>query len=213
MLGSLFTVSTANTLTSLEELMIEVCHGLKHLLTYGRAHKNRRGEIVHDDHDFQSYMTMFHGLKRLSIMRCHLLHYILPVSFACGLVKLEAIEIVETPELRYIFGQNIHASHQYPNKFQIELPVLEKVALYNMPNMISICPENYHATCSSLQQFVMKNVGLSINNLMVDFGVTHLDHSSKMVRKNHCLLLLYLSPSHWIIVLSFSVLLNRLHIF
>nr|XP_027187934.1 uncharacterized protein LOC101501248 isoform X2 [Cicer arietinum] len=179
MLGSLFTASTAKTLTSLEELTIHDCHGLKQLLTYGRAQKNTRGEIDQDDHDFQSCTTMFQSLKKISIMRCHLLKYILPVSFARGLVKLEAIEITETPELRYVFGQNSHASHQYLNKFQIELPVLEKVALYDIPNMIAIYPENYHATCSSWQLLVMNDVGLSMNNLMVDFGATDSDLSSK----------------------------------
>ncbi|CAI8586530.1 unnamed protein product [Vicia faba] len=166
MLGSLFTASTAKTLTSLEELTIQDCHGLKELVTYGRAQKNRRGEIVEDHHhDFQSYTSMFESLKKISIMRCHLLKCILPVTFARGLVKLEDIEITDTPELRYVFG---HSSPQYPNGFQIELPVLEKVVLSNIPNMTAICPENYHATCSSLQLLVMNDVGLSINNLIVD---------------------------------------------
>ncbi|XP_058743220.1 uncharacterized protein LOC131616021 isoform X2 [Vicia villosa] len=166
MLGSLFTASTAKTLSSLEELTIQDCHGLKQLVTYGRAQKNRRGEIVEDDHhDFQSYKSMFQSLKKISIMRCHLLKCILPVTFARGLVKLEAIEITDTPELRYVFG---HSSHQYPSRFQIELPVLEKVALYNIPNMNAICPENYHATCSSLQILVMNDVGLSMNNWIAD---------------------------------------------
>jgi hypothetical protein len=175
MLGSLFIASTAKTLTSLEELTIQDCDGLKQLVTYGRDQKTRRGEIVQDDHDFQSYTSMFESLKKISVMRCHLLQCILPVSFARGLVKLEAIEITDTPELKYIFG---HSSHQYPNKFQIEIPVLEKFALYDIPNMIAICPENYHATCSSLPLLVMNDVGLSMNNLMVDSGATHSDLSS-----------------------------------
>ncbi|KAJ1415552.1 P-loop containing nucleoside triphosphate hydrolase [Sesbania bispinosa] len=169
--------STAKTLTTLEELTIQNCHGLKHLLSYGKAQQNKKEDIVQNDHDL--YMPMFPSLKRLSIMRCHLLQYILPISFARGLVKLEAIEITETPELRYVFGQNIRSSHQYQNKFQIELPVLEKVTLYSTPNMIAICPENCHATCSSLQLLVMNEGGLSINNLMVDSGAMHSDHSSK----------------------------------
>ncbi|XP_057441928.1 uncharacterized protein LOC130733703 isoform X2 [Lotus japonicus] len=156
MLDSLFTTSTAKTLTSLEELMIQDCHGLKHLLTCG---KDKKEETVQDD------MSMLSSLKKLSIMNCHLLQYILPVSFARGLAKLEAIEITETPELRSVFGENIHSSHQYQNKFQIELPVLEKVTLCSI--------------CSSLQLLGMNNVGLSINNLLVDSKAMHSDHSSK----------------------------------
>lgn len=186
MLGSLFTASTAKTLTSLEELTIQDCHGLKQLVTYGRAQKNRRGEIVEDDHhDFQSYKSIFQSLKKISIIRCHLLKCILPVTFARGLVKLEAIEITDSPELRYVFG---HSSHQYPSRFRIELPVLERVALYNIPNMIAICPENYHATCSSLQILVMNDAGLSMNNWIVDS-----DLSSKTVQLSFSLIVILIT--------------------
>ncbi|RDX63327.1 Disease resistance protein, partial [Mucuna pruriens] len=182
LLGSLFTTSAAETFTSLEELMIEDCHGLKHILIYGRAHTNKKEEMIQDDHDIQSYLPFFPSLKKLSIMRCHLLQYVFPISFARGLRKLETIEISETSELRHVFGQNIHSSHQYQNKIQIEFPVLEKVALHSTPNMIGIFPENYCATCSSLQLLVMNDVGmstLSINNVKVDLEATHSDHSSK----------------------------------
>ncbi|KAK7401384.1 hypothetical protein VNO78_12814 [Psophocarpus tetragonolobus] len=181
-LGSLFTVSVAETLTSLEELMIEDCHGLKHILIYGSAHTNKI-EIMQNDHDFQSYVLVFPSLKKLSIMRCSLLQYVFPISFARCLGQLETIEIRETPELRHVFGQKIHSSHQHQNKFQIDFPVLEKVALHSTPNMIAIFPEKYYATCSSLQLLAMNDVGvstISINNLMVDLEASHSDHSSKM---------------------------------
>ncbi|KAG4974206.1 hypothetical protein JHK87_031027 [Glycine soja] len=180
-LGSLFSASTAETLTSLEELTIEDCHGLKHIQIYGRAHTNKK-EVIQDDHDFQSYVPFFPSLKKLSIMRCHLLEYVFSISFARGMRQLEIIEIREAPELRHVFGQNIHSSQQYQSKFQIEFPVLERVTLHSTPNMIGIFPENYSATCSSLQLLVMNNIGLStlsINNLKVDLEATHSDHSSK----------------------------------
>ncbi|XP_027342708.1 uncharacterized protein LOC113855315 [Abrus precatorius] len=172
LLGPLFTTSTAKTLTSLEELIIQDCHRVEHIL-------------VQYDHDFQSYMTVFPSLKKLNVMRCHLLQYIFPVSFAKGLEQLETIEIRETPKLIYLFGPNIHSSHQYLNKIQIEFPVLKKITLHSIPNMINICPENYYATCPSLQLLVMNDVGLPtlfINNLMDDSVATQSNHSSIMVR-------------------------------
>lgn len=190
-LGSLFTACTAETLTSLEELIIEDCHGLKNILIHGRALTDKKEEMIQDGHGFRSYVPVFPSLKRLSIMKCHLLQNVFPISFARGLRQLETIEIRETPELRHVFGQNICFSHQHQNKFQIEFPVLEKVTLHSTPNMIGVCPENYSATCPSLQLLVMNDVGLSslsINNLMVDLEATHSDHSSKMVRISFCLI-------------------------
>ncbi|KAL2337244.1 hypothetical protein Fmac_011690 [Flemingia macrophylla] len=167
-LGSLFTASTAETLSSLEELMIEDCHGLMHILTYGRANTNKKEKMIGDDHGFQSYVPVFQSLKKLSILRCDLLQKIFPISFP-RLGQLETIEIRDTPELRHIFGQIFHSSHQYQNKFQTNRhPILENVALRSTPKIIGICPENYSATPSSN------------DNLMVDLETTDSTHGSKM---------------------------------
>ncbi|XP_020224411.1 uncharacterized protein LOC109806427 [Cajanus cajan] len=176
-LGSLFTTSTAKTMTSLEELMIEDCRGLVHILTYGRAHTNKKEEMIQDDHGFQSYVPMFPSLKKLSILRCNLLEKIFPISFPRGLGQLETIEIRDTPELRHVFGQIIHSSHQYQNKFQIEFPVLENVALRSTQEIIDIYPENYSTTQSP------------IDNLMVDSEETDSDHSSKMDSRATCMMI------------------------
>lgn len=189
MLRTLFSPSTATHLTSLEELMITECHGLRYLVTHGNTIENEE-EIIQEDHDLQSYAPMFPRLERISVMDCNLLEYIFHVSYAQGLVKLKDIEIWETPSLTYVFGRSIHdndvhSSHQYQNKIQIELPALEKVELFNMPNMIDICPGNYHVTCSSLRLSIfMLNVGvstLSVNFPMVYSGSTYLDHGSTSV--------------------------------
>ena len=181
MLWKLFSPSTAMCLTSLEELTIAECHGLRYIVTCESAHENRE-EIIAEDRDSKSYDSMFPRLKRISVMNCNLLEHVLHVSFALGLVELKDIEIRQAPQLRYIFGENIHdhdhvhSSNQYQDKVQIELPVLEKMALFSTPNMINICPDNYYATCPSLQRIVMDGVGvstLSVNNSMVRSGSAH----------------------------------------
>ncbi|KAE9615771.1 putative winged helix-turn-helix DNA-binding domain, leucine-rich repeat domain, L [Lupinus albus] len=177
MLSSLFSTSTAKSLTSLEELRIEECHGLRYLVT------DQRNNIIEGKH--QSDVSMFPSLRRINIDNCNLLEYIFHASSAQNMVELRHIYIKHTSQLRYVFGQSIHddihSSHQDQNKIQIEFPVLEEIVLKNMPNMIGIWPENYYATCSSLQWLAVNDVGVSslcINSLRVDSGATHSDHSS-----------------------------------
>nr|XP_025667331.1 uncharacterized protein LOC112765669 [Arachis hypogaea] len=94
-------------------------------------------------------------------------------------MELQEVEIRHVPQLRYIFGENIndrvHSSNDHQENVQIELPALEKMALFDLPNMTNICSGSYYATCSCLQQTVMDNVGLStlsVNNRMVHSGAT-----------------------------------------
>ncbi|XP_073221261.1 uncharacterized protein [Cicer arietinum] len=186
MLRTLFSPSTATHLISLEELTIEECHELRYLVTYGEAHEHKE-EIICEDHVSQSYVATFPKLESITVVNCNLLEYLFHVSYAQGLVKLKDIEIRQTHGLMYVFGHSIHdiadvhSSHQYQNKIQIELPVLEKVELFSMPNMINIFPESYYMKCSSLQRIVMEDVGLStlsVNNLMVHPTSSYLGHTS-----------------------------------
>jgi hypothetical protein len=164
MLRTLFSPSTAMHLTSLEELMIAECHELIYLVSYGISHENK-DEIIQEDHDSQSYDAIFPRLKSISVVNCNLLVYLFHVSYVQGLVNLRDIEIRQTHSLIYVFGHGL----MYHNKIQTELPVLEKVALFSIPNMINIFPENYYINCPSLLRIVMEDVGLStlsVNNLM-----------------------------------------------
>jgi len=158
-------------LTSLEDLMIVECHELIYLVSYGKSHENK-DEIIQEDHDSQSYDAIFPRLKSISVVNCNLLVYLFHVSYVQGLVNLKDIEIRQTHSLIYVFGHGL----MYHNKIQTELPVLEKVALFSIPNMINIFPENYYINCPSLLRIVMEDVGLStlsvVNSLMVSSAFT-----------------------------------------
>ena len=67
MLISLFTVSTARTLASLEALSVSNCDGLK--------------EIIQNASDLQSHDSVFPKLKDLYIGNCNSLECIFPVPF------------------------------------------------------------------------------------------------------------------------------------
>lgn len=126
----MFTASTAKTLTSLEELIIEDCDGLKHILTRERGHKNQKENLVEDDREFQSDISMFLGLKRLSIEGCDLQH-ILSVSFVGYQAKLEDIRNKETHNnFEHLQRKNIQIG-------QVRLK-LKKLELYDLPQMTYI---------------------------------------------------------------------------
>lgn len=175
MLISLFTQSTAQTMTSLEDMTIENCRGLKCLIEHER-------EGVQDDHDLQKF-SIFPRLKDLKVENCDLMEYIFPISFTRGLVKLHTIEICETPRLKYVFGQSSHedlSSYQSQNKNLVKF-FLQQLKLNNVPNFISICSKNYDASFPSLRQLSLNYIGLpimSVSNLTVGSEVTRWDCDS-----------------------------------
>ena len=96
MLGSLFETSVAKTLTSLRELRIIDCGGLKHIVTQARLKRNEKENMVADGHDFQTHLSMFPNLEMLYIKRCNLLQHIFPGSFVGGMVKSNDTKSKET---------------------------------------------------------------------------------------------------------------------
>ncbi|KAE9614955.1 putative Receptor L-domain, winged helix-turn-helix DNA-binding domain-containing protein [Lupinus albus] len=177
MLISLFTQYTAQTMTSLEDMTIDNCHGLKCLI------KVNEREELQDNHDLQK-VSMFPRLKDLKVENCDLMEYIFPISFARGLVKLQKIQICETPRLKYVFVQSNHEdipSTQSQNKVLVDFCV-ENLTLKLVPNFISICSKNYYASCPSLQHLSLNYIGLpimSVSNLIVGSEETLSDCDSK----------------------------------
>ncbi|KAI9117747.1 hypothetical protein K1719_011162 [Acacia pycnantha] len=138
--------------TNLEELCIDSCDSLEHILTEDVK------EIV-DASDYQSYKNAFPKLKLLDMRKCKKLEYLMPISFAKSLTQLEELLVAENNELRSMFGPSIEDLN--PNKPQtIEFPSLKRLALRSLPNIISICPKNYHPTWSSLKSFSLENCPL-----------------------------------------------------
>ncbi|BAT80540.1 hypothetical protein VIGAN_03013000, partial [Vigna angularis var. angularis] len=111
MLGSLLTTSVAKTLTSLEELEIYDCNGLKHIVTSERV--KRKKNMVEDEHEFKSHLSMFPSLKRVSILECSSLQDIFatPVNGCFEKSKifqnLQEVELYACGELKHVFSSSI----------------------------------------------------------------------------------------------------------
>jgi len=109
MLGSLFTTSVAKTLISLEELRIYECDGLKHIVTPARVKINKKENMVEDEHEFESDLSMFSSLKRVTIWNCKSLKDIFGMAFVGGMMgpqvslKLEELSLTDLPEMSHIW--------------------------------------------------------------------------------------------------------------
>ena len=151
MLGSLFETSVAKTLTSLRELRIKDCAGLKHIVTQARVKRNEKENMVEDGHDFQTHLSMFLNLKVLWIISCNLLQHIFPVSFVGGMVKSNDTRCKETS------NSKDNTCHQLQKNTQIELPTLQYLILDDIPNYI--IPYSYYVRCPSLEELTLSGVG------------------------------------------------------
>ncbi|XP_052726027.1 uncharacterized protein LOC108334976 [Vigna angularis] len=136
-LGSIFTASTAKTLTSLEELSIEGCKSLKDIVTHERVNKNQEESIVEDEPDCQSDISIFQSLKKLHISECELLEGIFPVSFVG---ELNDITNKEAADLKDFSSRN---------NTQIELPALQVLELHRIRNRTVV--GSYDVICPSLR--------------------------------------------------------------
>jgi len=124
-LVSILTTSIAKTLTSLKDLIIERCNSLKHIVGHERVNQQKEN-IVEDDHEFHSDISIFQSLKKVHISqgeftirhpvqifqnlqevevyRCRELKDIFSISVVRGLDQLKVLKIQECNMLDKIFG-------------------------------------------------------------------------------------------------------------
>ncbi|XP_027346538.1 uncharacterized protein LOC113858212 [Abrus precatorius] len=162
MLRSLFTPFTAKTLTSLQYLTIEECHGLKFIVTEEAVQENNREEMIMKANE-GNCDVLFPKLEVLRVEKCDLLEYLFPVYYARGLVELKIMFVCEAPQIKYIFGESQHrknSSNKNKSQIQIQLPALTELCLRGLSRIISICPERFYVSCLSLRRFSLDSLGL-----------------------------------------------------
>ncbi|XP_068487221.1 uncharacterized protein [Phaseolus vulgaris] len=164
--------NTAKTLTSLRKLIIEDCHGLKHIITKARVKRNQKENKVEDGHDFQSDLSMFQNLEEVDINKCDLLQHIFPESFVGGMVKLNETRNEESS------NSKDNTCYQPQKSTQTELPSLQKLILDYLPNYI--IPYSYYVRCPSLE-----TLSLSVGRYVEFFTVNSSSNTSQMIHPDY----------------------------
>ncbi|KAF7831650.1 putative disease resistance protein [Senna tora] len=142
-LTSLFTMSVARSMMLLQEITIEDCSGLKHIVEEDSTETKSEICPISDNSS-----SIFPQLKILSISFCNELKCLLPICCVQGLLQLEEVCIKRASQLKYVFGQH----EDEHNKIQIKLPLLKLIRLEGLKSLRSIFPESYHSSCPSLRE-------------------------------------------------------------
>ncbi|KAF7833686.1 Disease resistance protein [Senna tora] len=154
---------------NLEILHIAKCNSLEHLIA------DEVEEIVLD------YSLSFPNLQTLSIRECNQLEYLFPVSFTQSFPQLNHLTIEGAAKLKTIFGQSNYKD-QNPNEFQIiEFSALKEIILYDLPNVNSICSENYCPRWPSLESLHLRKcpqlTSMSVSNHNIPCSGLTQDHT------------------------------------
>ncbi|KAI4353017.1 hypothetical protein L6164_001995 [Bauhinia variegata] len=168
-----------NLFQKLEELHINFCHQLKHLIA------DEPVEILSNGDNPRSSNSVFPKLRVLVIGYCRQLEYLMPISFAKGLLQLENVEIKGAPQMKYVFGQSSPDDEDFLcNQTQSELyimklPSLKSLKLESLPNILSIFPENYCPILPYLDSVKMSDCP-KLKILLDHLEFRHQDHNIRM---------------------------------
>ncbi|KAI9095664.1 hypothetical protein K1719_026224 [Acacia pycnantha] len=159
---SLFSESIASSMLLLEILVVFDCDKLEHIVM----------EEV-DGHDHMNANSVFPNLRTIEITSCDMLEYVIPASCSRNFVHLESVLIWGARQLKYVFGKSYgddNIPHQNQNT-EIHLPALNALRLRQVPNMASMCPENYYVKASSLKGIVLGECSQLPINSFIDLSV------------------------------------------
>lgn len=136
-----FTPVIARSLVHLEVLKIKKCDRLESILKDETGVSEKTDKLV------------FAKLKRLSVFQCQQLEYIIPTSYAKGLVQLEELVIEGAPSLKCVFGHSKFEDLHQNMLHIIPFPAMKVLRLFSLPKITYICQENCYSTWPSLQHF------------------------------------------------------------
>ncbi|KAI9071360.1 hypothetical protein K1719_046672 [Acacia pycnantha] len=129
-LKSLFTLSIASSLKLLEILMVNYCDTLEHIVT-----------DKEDDHE--DVNPIFPTLQTVIVRGCSDLEYLFPAFYSKEFKDLEYVSVANAEKLTHIFGKCQADDQNHNVHIDLNLPALKRLHLSGIPNIVSICAQNY----------------------------------------------------------------------
>ncbi|XP_028788340.1 uncharacterized protein LOC114744336 [Neltuma alba] len=158
-LTSLFTISIASSLKFLETLYVKWCDMLEHIITDEGA--NSQGHLnVH---------SIFPNLQQIHVWSCNNLEYVFPAFYSKDFRELGSVSIQKAEKMKYVFRE-CHADQNHNVQSKLNLPALKTVYLVDLPNMVSICTENYYVEVLHLEYIRIEGC-LQLAQTFIDFLV------------------------------------------
>ncbi|KAI4353020.1 hypothetical protein L6164_001998 [Bauhinia variegata] len=153
------------------------------------------GCLVDMTNSFYQIGTVFSKLTHLEISSafywyCRQLEYLMPISFAKGLLQLENVEIKGAPQLKYVFGQSnpddedLLCNQTQSELYIIKLPSLKSLKLESLPNILSIFPENYCPILPYLDSVKLSDCP-KLKILLDHLEFRHQDHNIRKLEYLH----------------------------
>ncbi|KAK4254265.1 hypothetical protein QN277_009669 [Acacia crassicarpa] len=139
----LFTLSIASSLKLLEILAVGSCDTLEHIV-----------RDKQDDYDHMNVNSIFPNLQEVEVYDCNDLEYLFPAFYSKDFKDLESLSIRGVEKLTHVFGK-CQADRNHNVHIDLNLPALKRLSLRRIPNIVSICAQNY-----SIKELYLEDISL-----------------------------------------------------
>ncbi|GAY60968.1 hypothetical protein CUMW_206170, partial [Citrus unshiu] len=137
------------------------------------------------------HVISLQSLTKLSVSECNNLTYIFTLSQARSLVQLKSLKVSYCERLECIveakFDHNEREISVGDGNTIIELPLLRKLRLENLPELISFCSENYYSTWPALEELDLESCpNLTINSTELEASLQCLGEKLRILKVREC---------------------------
>ncbi|KAK9177234.1 hypothetical protein WN944_029253 [Citrus x changshan-huyou] len=125
-------------------------------------------------------------LTKLNVHRCNKLTYIFTLSQARSLEQLKSLNVSECERLECIveakFDHNEGEISVGDGSTMLALPLLRKLTLRNLPELISFCSENYYSTWPALEELLLRHCpNLTVSSTELGANLQYLEEVCSFV--------------------------------
>ncbi|KAL9418252.1 hypothetical protein AB3S75_041123 [Citrus x aurantiifolia] len=130
-------------------------------------------------------------LTELNVHRCNKLTYIFTLSQARSLEQLKSLYVRECERLECIvkakFDHNEGEISVRDGNTMLALPLLRKLTLDDLPQLMSFCSENYCSIWTSLEESHLRHCpNLTINSTELEANLQYLEENLKILNVENC---------------------------